>query len=223
MDKKHAAYGVTLIYLPLLLVFSLFTYLGCYLGESQWVLGLILMAIAIPTAIFGGKFKPLYILGILLNAAGSGIIASYYFTYFSLTLTLNELIVPFLISAAFIVLCALAIRLCPSHSLLVCVFAGILDLIVLIFTVVCWCISGGVFYPLVFFDLVLVGVGIVLFGVEATSEENELLRDAAFSSFGVLLLVGLLVAILVGGDGCDCDAECCDCDSIDTKKRKKNK
>ncbi len=211
MKERKRALLTASMYSVFLLVFSLFTYLGCYFGNSQWAYGAVLMTIAIPMSLFGGKFKPLYLLAALLNAIGSGIIASYYFTYYSLTPTPKDMLAPTLIALALVLLCAAILCAKPSAYLLVCFLFGIIDLLAIIVFVVLWCNLGGIFYPLTFFILILVGAAIILFGVEMSSEEDEILRDMAFASFGVLVAIGILVAILVGGDGCDCDSGCCEC------------
>ena len=224
MNKRNAAINTALIYIPLLIIFAISAYLGCYLGEAQWVYGVILMVLAIPVALFGSKCKPLYLLTVLMNGVGTGVIASYYFTYYSIPLTPTALITPTALAVAYVLILTAALHLSVRSAKFVCVLAGLLDVASLIALVVLWITVGGVFYPLTFFLFVLVGIGVVLFGIETSSEEEELLRDASYASFGVLITVGILVAILVGGDGCDCDAECCDCcdcsSGYSKKKRK---
>lgn len=223
MNKTKVVIRTALAYLPILPIFTVFVFLGCFLGEAQWVYGVILMVLAIPLAIFGAKCKALYILAILMNSAGTGIIASYYFTYYSLVPQFGQIILPLALALVYSFALAAVIGLRAASSELVFVIAGILDISILIAIVVGWCIRGGVFFPLTFFLFILVGVGTILFGIEVSSEEDEILRDAAFASFGVLVTVGILVAVLVGGDGCDCDAGCCDCVDCGSHSGKRKK
>lgn len=223
MNRMQVVMRTTLIYLPILPIFSAFVYLGCFFGEAQWVYGVILMVLAIPASLFGARCKALYVLATLMNSAGTGIIASYYFTHFNLIPQPTEIILPLVLAVGYMIVFALVVGQRRLPVLPVAMLGGILDILLLIALVVGWCVCGGVFYPLTFFLFLLVGFGIVLFAIEASSEENEILRDTSFASFGVLVAVGILVAVLVGGDGCDCDAECCDCLDCGTPSGKKKR
>lgn len=100
---------------------------------------------------------------------------------------------------------------------------GLLSLALLIVFAVLWGINGGVAYPVFFFASLLLPWFIVVFDV-CTVGDDPALSQAGFWTFGVALVVFLVVIVCIGGD-CDCDGSCCDCGGADCgsggKKKKK--
>ena len=219
--------GVALAYVPLVLIYFLITYAATNIGGKTWNFGVILMALAIPAAIVGSKFKPLYILAIAANAAGTGFITAYYYIYFEITVSITHLLIPTFVCASVVIFVAFLIYLLPGRRGIILLISGLLSLGALITALVLWIIHGTVLASFSFFiSILLLTAVILLYAVVRGDDENEILRDTAFASFGVLIIVGFVVLVVVGGDGCDCDSgcvDCCDCSTGDGKAKRRAK
>lgn len=218
---------ISLIYAPFIFFYVLATYIGTFLGDMPWIFGVALVVLAIPVAILGGRFRILYLVATVCNAFGTGFITAYHYVYFGISLSFGALTSPMIIAISYITLTAAFLYIFHRRKVWICLTSGLLTITALVLSVVFWVIDGSVFYSFSTFLSILAGTVIVLLSVVmAGDDENELLRDCAFASFGILILVGLVVMLLVAGDGCDCDASCCescDCPSSDAKGKARTK
>ncbi len=219
--------GVALAYIPLLLIYCAVAYLGTLMGGLTWIWGVILMALAIPFAILGSRCKTLYALAIAANAAGTGFITSYYYLYFEISVSITQLIAPTLVGALIVLLISCILYALTKWKGIILFFSGLLSLGGLITSAVLWAIHGNVEISFSFFISILTVTAVVLlYAVIRGDDENEILRDTAFASFGVLIIVGFVVLLLVAGDGCDCDGgcvDCCDCPTGEGRTKRRNK
>lgn len=221
LNEKGKAIGAAIIYTLFFAVFTLALWFGRLLPGYSWVYGAVLTVIAIPLAIFASGFRPLYILAIFLNSLGSGFVAAFYYTTYSISFGPIEVIVPLAIAVLLLWVLALCYHL--FRRPLLHAISALLMVALLVLLAIFWVSTGGAIYSIAFFLAVLLSISAVLLAVTtAGKEENELLRDSAFASFGILILVALIVILLVGGDGCDCDCDFCDCGGPEGKRKKKN-
>ncbi len=221
LDARKKPVGVAIIYSLFMLMFLAASHLGMLLGDIPWVFGAVLMACAVPVALCGGKRRILYPLAILMNAIGTGFIASYYYVASSLSLDIVQTLIPTLAAIAFIWLMALGASLAPPTPLLYAPLGIVLFGLLCLFGVL-WAVYGSVQYSYSFFLLIILASVTVLTAVTTAGEdEDELLRDSAFASFGILIIVGIVVAIALGADGCDCDPGGADCCTGKGRKKKK--
>lgn len=223
LNEKGRSLGVGVIYSLFFWLFALCTYFGAYLVGDSWVYGVILMVVAIVLSFLGGKCKPLYLAAIALNCIGTGFIAAFYYTALSIPLMLTDALLAALLGVLLLAIFSVISQLVKEGRALLFAAYAIVLVAVLVFVAILWGTAGGAFYPMLFFVAVLLVVSTILLAVTtAGREENELLRDCAYASFGILVTVGIIVAVLVGGDGCDCDGcDCCDCGDLGGKKKKK--
>ncbi len=222
LNEKGKAFGVAIIYSLFFAVFSLALYIGRYLPGYSWIYGVALMLFAIPLALLGYKQKLLYILAIFLNAVGTGFIAAFYYVTYSIPLSVYDVLVPTAIGIAALILFSVLSHLVTEEQGVLFAVYAILLVALLVVVAILWGTSGSQFFSVLFFISVLLAISVVLLAVVvAGKEENELLRDASFASFGILIVVGIIVALLVGADGCDCDCGCDGCDCGGGSKKKK--
>ncbi len=223
LNGRGKSFGVAIIFSLFFAIFSLSTFLGTFLPGDSWIYGTVLVLLAIPTAILGGKYKPLYIATILFNSIGTGFIAAFYYSSFSIALTIADVLPPFLVGVAMLSLFSIASHFVTEGRVLLFAGYAILLVLLLVTVAILWGVFGDAFYSMLFFISILLAISTVLLAVTtAGKDENELLRDASYASFGILVTVGVIVAVLVSGDGCDCDGcDLCDCGDLGGKKRKK--
>lgn len=223
LNEKGKSFGVAIIFSAFFVIFAVSTCLGIHLPGYSWIYGAALLLLAIPLAILGGKRKPLYILAILLNSIGTGFIAAFYYATYSIPIGPMDALVPTLIGVLSLGAMSLVSHFVREGRVLLFAAYAILLVALLVVVAILWGTYGSAIFSMLFFISVLLSISVILLAVTtAGKDENELLRDAAFASFGMLVIVGIIVILLVGGDGCDCDGcDCCDCGDLGGKKKKK--
>ncbi len=222
------------------------------------LIGALIMAAAIPFHAVAGcrrmkKYawrRILYIPAILLNFIGVSLFEAAYYTRIEVDPPVSELIAGAVIPIGLCALiCLFVVLLSDYLSVLVLIFGG-LTLGGIVTCIVFWVKAGlsaaSVLWSFALFNLLgvlMVAVALIyaagevsdLYGEGASpapDTENDAawgwMRFLSFSSFGLFLIVGaviLLILICAGGD-CDCDCGCdsCDCGGGgESKGRKRRK
>lgn len=209
------------------------------------IFGGVLMVVAIPFHVLGGKLaktwafhRALYVLSILLNLVGSTLCQAAYYTHVGTKPAANALAIGAVAVVGLCLLFGVLVVLFPTRFRPLTAIFGLITLGLAITCVVFWVKEGGVtastaMWSFGFFQLV--GLIMVLGGFFYAGEDMGVLaspwvwmRYLSFASFGLLLIVAavvLLILLCASGDGCDCDCggDCCDCGGSEGKKQAKNK
>ncbi len=194
------------------------------------VFGALLSLFAIPLHLLGGSQDVisvgwvkslLYIVGILINTAGTSFCMTAYYLHLGKEPTHGELFLGFAVPVLLFGLVCILIQVKPERyglwTGLVCLVTVALTVVSIVF----WVRSDSkVLFSFAFFDLLWTLIAMVALHVACSDEESPWLRFSSFAAFGVLMGVGTIVLIILacasGGDGCDCDCggDCCDCGDL---------
>lgn len=190
------------------------------------VFGALLSLFAIPCHLLGGSRDVisvgwvkslLYLLGILINTAGTSLCMTAYYLHLGKEPTHGELLLGFILPVVLFGLVCVLIQIKPDRYGLWTGGTCLLAVILIIVSIVFWVRSDSkVLFSFAFFDLLWTLIAVIALHVACSDEESPWLRFSSFAAFGVLMAVGMIVLILLvcagGGDGCDCDCsgDCCD-------------
>lgn len=203
---------------------------GVFVGElapiAVLVFGALLSLFAIPCHLLGGSRDVisvgwvkslLYLLGILINTAGTSLCMTAYYLHLGKEPTHGELLLGFILPVVLFGLVCVLIQVKPDRYGLWTGGTCLLAVILIIVSIVFWVRSDSkVLFSFAFFDLLWTLIAVIALHVACSDEESPWLRFSSFAAFGVLMAVGMIVLILLvcagGGDGCDCDCsgDCCD-------------
>ena len=190
------------------------------------VFGALLSLFAIPCHLLGGSRDVisvgwvkslLYLLGILINTAGTSLCMTAYYLHLGKEPTHEVLLLGFILPVVLFGLVCVLIQVKPDRYGLWTGGTCLLTVILIIVSIVFWVRSDSkVLFSFAFFDLLWTLIAVIALHVACSDEESPWLRFSSFAAFGVLMAVGMIVLILLvcagGGDGCDCDCggDCCD-------------
>ena len=203
---------------------------GVFAGEitpiAVLVFGAFLSLFAIPCHLLGGSRDVisvgwvkalLYLLGILINTAGTSLCMTAYYLHLGKEPTHGELLLGFILPVVLFGLVCILIQIKPDRYGLWTGLTCLLTVILIIVSIVFWVRSDSkVLFSFAFFDLLWTLIAVIALHVACSDEESPWLRFSSFAAFGVLMAVGMIVLIILvcaaGGDGCDCDCggDCCD-------------
>jgi hypothetical protein len=203
---------------------------GVFVGEfapiAVLVFGAFLSLFAIPCHLLGGSRDVisvgwvkalLYLLGILINTAGTSLCMTAYYLHLGKEPTHGELLLGFILPVVLFGLVCILIQIKPDRYGLWTGGTCLLAVILIIVSIVFWVRSDSkVLFSFAFFDLLWTLIAVIALHVACSDEESPWLRFSSFAAFGVLMAVGMIVLIILvcagGGDGCDCDCggDCCD-------------
>ena len=236
-ERMADAYRVRGRMIPLLgvltsLLFCLLipAWYGVFVGElapiAVLVFGALLSLFAIPCHLLGGSRDVisvgwvkslLYLLGILINTAGTSLCMTAYYLHLGKEPTHGELLLGFILPVMLYGLVCVLIQVKPDRYGLWTGLTCLLAVILIIVSIVFWVRSDSkVLFSFAFFDLLWTLIAVIALHVACSDEEAPWLRFSSFAAFGVLMAVGRIVLIIRGcaggGDGCDCDCggDCCD-------------
>ena len=203
---------------------------GVFVGEfapiAVLVFGAFLSLFAIPCHLLGGSRDVisvgwvkalLYLLGILINTAGTSLCMTAYYLHLGKEPTHGELLLGFILPVVLFGLVCILIQIKPDRYGLWTGGTCLLAVILIIVSIVFWVRSDSkVLFSFAFFDLLWTLIAVIALHVACSDEDSPWLRFSSFAAFGVLMAVGMIVLIILvcagGGDGCDCDCggDCCD-------------
>ena len=203
---------------------------GVFVGEfapiAVLVFGAFLSLFAIPCHLLGGSRDVisvgwvkalLYLLGILINTAGTSLCMTAYYLHLGKEPTHGELLLGFILPVVLFGLVCVLIQVKPDRYGLWTGLTCLLTVILIIVSIVFWVRSDSkVLFSFAFFDLLWTLIAVIALHVACSDADSPWLRFSSFAAFGVLMAVGMIVLIILvcaaGGDGCDCDCggDCCD-------------
>lgn len=202
---------------------------GAFAGEiipiAVLVFGALLSLFAIPCHLLGGSRDVisvgwvkalLYLLGILINTAGTSLCMTAYYLHLGKEPTHGELLLGFILPVVLFGLVCVLIQVKPDRYGLWTGGTCLLAVALIVVSIVFWVRSDSkVLFSFAFFDLLWTLIAVIALHVACSDEESPWLRFSSFAAFGVLMAVGSIVLIILicagGGDGCDCGGDCCDC------------
>ncbi len=214
------------------------------------VIGALVMLLAIPLHLLGGAETVIgglwrrwfYLPAILINTVGTSICEAAYYTHIGVRPPVNDLIAGALIPAGVCLLFSLVALLLPRRWEILSAIFGVLTVVLIVLCTVLWVQAGltaqSVLWSFGLFNLVnllIVEIAHHFAASEVTDELEEAdeathseprwnwLRYLSFASFGLLMIVGaiVLVILLCAGGDCDCDCDCCDCGGHSGSSKKK--
>ena len=196
MTKNNTVLRTFLMAVTALCVFAAATVFGISVFK-EWlgiVVGVIMMVAAIPLHRFGKKQNLLYFLSVLFNSTGCGFSASAYYITQKINAELGELFAAALI--AIILLFAFAAVLFFTSKMFteVSVVFLILDSLVAAFAVAGWVTEGDAFFSFLFFSCLV--AFFYIFAMKKAAKEYEtceIMRTISFHSFGIFILVTVIV------------------------------
>ena len=194
--KPFVVFAFTVIAYVLFALSTIFALSIC----TEWyglVIGAVLMVLAVPTHIFAKKHNSLYILSYALNTIGSGFAASAYYLEKQLTVIPENLFLPMLIPAIVSLVTYLLVRLFPKIKKFVLAISTIGTIAMLIAFAVLWIKNGYEFYSFAFFNSVFTLFYIVVDAVTAGEYDRLVIRDISFGSFGIFLVIALVVLFII--------------------------
>ncbi len=207
MTKNNTILRTFLLAVAALCIFSAATVFGISFFE-EWlgiIVGVVMMAAAIPLHIFGKKQKLLYFISYLFNTVGCGFSASAYYITSKINAELGELFAAALIAIIFLFACAAVYFFTSKEFKAVCIVFCILDSLVAAFAVGGWITEGDAFFSFLFFSCLVAFFYIFAMKTAAKEYETcEIMRTVSLHSFGIFVLITVIVLfILSEGDGFD--------------------
>ena len=218
---------------------------GAFLGNMQpiacLIFGAFLSLFAIPCHLLGGNRNVigsagvrsvLYVVGILINTAGTSLSMTAYYLHLGKLPTQGDLILGGCCAVLLFGVTALCVLLWSGRYQLVSGLVGLTTLGLWIVSTVFWIrTEDKALWSMGFFLLLWVGIAVISLCAACSDEDSPWLRFASFASFGLLLIVAVVVLIILlcaGGGDCSCDGDCgcgdcCDCGGGDKPKKIKKR
>ena len=207
MTKNNTILRTFLMAVTALCVFAAATVFGISVFE-EWIgiiIGVIMMVAAIPLHRFGKKQNLLYFLSFLFNSVGCGFSASAYYITQKINAELGELFAAALIAIILLFACAAVLFFTSKMFTEVSVVFLILDSLVAAFAVAGWVTEGDAFFSFLFFSCLV--AFFYIFAMKKAAKEYEtceIMRTISFHSFGIFILVTVIVILILSeGDGLD--------------------
>ena len=208
---------------------------GAFLGNippiACLIFGAFLSLFAIPCHLLGGNRNVigsagvrsvLYVVGILINTAGTSLSMTAYYLHLGKLPTQGDLILCGCCAVLLFGVTALCMLLWSGRYQLVSGPVGLTTLGLWIVSTVFWIrTEDKALWSMGFFLLLWVGIAVISLCAACSDEESSWFRFASFASFGLLLIVAVVVLVILlcaGGGDCSCDDCCCDggcCDGCD--------
>jgi hypothetical protein len=216
----------------LLICLTIPLWYGAFSGHIQpiacLIFGVLISLFAIPCHLLGGSRdvirsgsvkSVLYILGMLINTAGTSLCTVAYYLHAGKAPTSAEMTVCCGGILCLFAVLAVFMSIWPDRYGMITGITGLLTLGLTITSAVFWIRNTDKgLWSLAFFLLLTTGIAVICLCAACSDEESPLLRFASFASFGLLMIVAVVVLILLlcagGGGDCDCDCgggDCCDC------------
>lgn len=186
-------------------------------------LGVLLSLFAIPFHLLGGYEgipaewvrSLLYGGSITVNALGTSLCMTAYYIHLGRVPTPSAMAAAVAVAAGLYALVCILMQVLPNSYGFITGIAALASLGLLIACAVFWVRSGDkTLFSFGFFNLVWVLITVISLRVACSDEGSPRLRFSSFASFGLLIVVAavvMLILLCAGGDGCDCDGDCCDC------------
>ena len=203
---------------------------GAFLGNIQpiacLIFGAFLSLFAIPCHLLGGNRNVigsagvrsvLYVVGILINTAGTSLSMTAYYLHLGKLPTQGDMLLFGGCAILLFGVLAVCMLLWSGRYQLVSWLVGLTTLGLWIVSTVFWIrTEDKALWSMGFFLLLWVGIAVISLCAACSDEKSSWLRFASFASFGLLLIVAFVVLIILlcaGGGDCSCDGGCCDgCD-----------
>lgn len=207
MTKNGTILRTFLLAVSALCVFSAATVFGISVFE-EWLgilVGIPLMIAAIPLHRFGKKQKLLYFLSYLFNSTACGFSASAYYITAKVNAELGELFAAALIVIVFLFIATVMYFFTTSVFKFACITLCTLDIALGAFAVYGWVTEGDAFFSFLFFSCIV--AFFYIFAIQTAAKEYEtceILRTVSLHSFGIFILVTVIVILIISeGDGLD--------------------
>lgn len=198
---------------------------GRFTPIAVLVFGALLSLFAIPFHLLGGSRDVipvgwvkslLYMVGILINTAGTSLCMTAYDLHLGKAPTHGELFLGFAVPVFLFGLVFVLIQVKPHRYGLWTGLVCLVTVALIVVSIVFWVRSDSkVLFSFAFFDLLWTLIALIALHVACSDEESPWLRFSSFAAFGVLIAVGSIVLVILvcagGGDGCDCGGDCGDC------------
>lgn len=175
---------------------------------TEWLgilAGVLTMGAAIPCHLLGKKQKFLYFLSFLFNSVGCGFSASAYYTTEKINADLGELFAAALILAVFLFASSMLYCFTTEAFTAACVTLCVLDALIAAFAVYGWMTDGDAFFSFLFFSCLV--AFFYIFAIQTAAKEYEtceIMRTISLHSFGIFILVTVIVILIISeGDGLD--------------------
>ena len=207
MTKNNTVLRTFLMAVTALCVFAAATVFGISVFE-EWlgiIVGVIMMVAAIPLHRFGKKQNLLYFLSFLFNSAGCGFSASAYYITQKINAELGELFAAALIAIVFLFIASVVYCFTTSAFKVACIMLCVLDVAIAAFAVYGWVTDGNAFFSFLFFSCLV--AFFYIFAMQTAAKEYEtceIMRTISLHSFGIFILVTVIVILIISeGDGLD--------------------
>ena len=205
------------------------------------IFGAFLSLFAIPCHLLGGNRNVigsagvrsvLYVVGILINTAGTSLSMTAYYLHLGKLPTQGDLILCGCCAVLLFGVTALCMLLWSGRYQLVSGLVGLTTLGLWIVSIIFWIrTEDKALWSMGFFLLLWVGIAVISLCAACSDEASPWLRFASFASYGLLLIVAFVVLIILlcaGGGDCSCDGDCgcgdcCDCGGGDKPKKIKKR
>lgn len=211
LNTKARPFVVFLASLVALGCLVLFTLLGVA-AFTEWyglIAGILCMLLAIPCHLLAKKHEVGYLIAFLLNSVGSGFSVSAYYACSGIRSNGAAMLVGALAASGVLFLVYLMLQSFGKTKKVTVTVAVVLNILLLIAAAVLWIVIGGALYSFGFFSLLVSLFYLGVFGVTVNHEERSLLRDISFGSFGSLIILTVVVAVVLSegdlADGLDLD------------------
>ncbi|MCL2487134.1 MAG: YfhO family protein [Oscillospiraceae bacterium] len=215
--KPFTIYIFALAFLGIMILSTQLSVIVCSEGYGI-IAGIALMLSAIPLHIAAKKFRFLYLLSFLANAAGSGFSVSAVYLVKEIPVSLPGMMLSAIPAAAVLSFIYIMLRVFSKTKKFVLITAAAVNIALAVIAAVCWSEIDAVFFSFGFFALLVSLFFLCVFGIAINHDERPVLRDISFGSFGSFIIVTVVVIIILSeGDFFDFDL------GFDGRKKTKNK
>lgn len=185
------------------------------------LLGIIMMAVAIPFHIIGKRSKWTYLVSFLLNSVANGLSVSAYYTEKNIVPSVYDIIIGIIPAVCILILVYLMLQIFGKTKKITITVACILNAFLTILFVAFWIINKGALFSFGFFASLVSLFYLGVFGITVNHDKRSVLRDISFGSFGAFVIATVVVLfVLSEGDILD-GAEILEIFSGNGKNKKK--
>ncbi len=239
--RAGAMFGLCVLSFPLLMLLVPQLYgLGELSAANLLIIGCVILPLGIPFHLLGSSSRIItgawrqifYLPAMAISLVGTAFCEVAYYTLVAVEPTVSSLLIGAALPTLLCVGLTAILMLLPHRYAGITLGGALVSVISIAIFIVLWVKSqtsaetvGASFG---FFELLSVLLTVIALYAACEEPGSPWLRFLSFASFGLLMVAGavVLVILLVTGDGCDCDLDCCDgcdCGSGDGTARKRRR
>nr|MDD6335725.1 hypothetical protein [bacterium] len=211
LNTKSKAFVVLLFSLVSIGLFPVSTFIAASICQSWYglVVGLLLMALAIPFHYCAKKHPKGYFVSFFTNSIANGFSASAYYLAKNIPLDWCQMLLAAMPAAAILGLVYVMLQKMGKTKKTAVLVAAVIDALLILLSLALWIVYGKAAFSFGFFCAWIALFYLCVFGITIHHDGRAVMRDISFGSFGAFIMLTVVVIFILSEgealDGLDLD------------------